>query len=56
MDPRECMWEEKICIFMYPLLKYKMHLYLRNFIEGHLHATFKFKVQIYIYIALLEIA
>jgi hypothetical protein len=37
------------------LLKYKIHLHLRDFIEEHLHyATVKFKVQIYIYIPLLE--
>jgi hypothetical protein len=39
------------------LLKCKMHLHLRDFIREYLHYdTVKFKVQIYIYITLLEIA
>jgi hypothetical protein len=46
-------------MYMYvsSLLKYKMHLYLRDSVGGHLYyATVKFEVQIYICIALLEIA
>jgi hypothetical protein len=44
-----------ICVFF--LLKCKMHLYLRDSIREHLHyATAEFKMQIYICIALLEIA
>jgi hypothetical protein len=39
------------------LLKYKMHLYLHNSVGGHFHyATVEFKMQIYICIAVLEIA
>jgi hypothetical protein len=44
-------------IYVSSLLKYKMHLYLRDSVGGHLYyATVKLEVQIYICIALLEIA
>jgi hypothetical protein len=44
-----------ICVFS--LLIYKMYLYLHDSVERNLHyVTVKFKIQIYICIALLEIA
>jgi hypothetical protein len=44
-------------MYVSSLLKYKTHLQLRHSVAGHLHyATLKFKVQIYICIALLKIA
>jgi hypothetical protein len=44
-------------IYISSLLKYKMHLYLRDSVGEYLHyATVKFEVQIYICITLLEIA
>jgi hypothetical protein len=44
-------------IYVSSLLKCKIHLYLYDFVKGHLHyAIIEFKVQIYIYIVLLEIA
>jgi hypothetical protein len=44
-----------ICVFS--LLVYKMYLYLYDSVERNLHyVTVKFKIQIYICIALLEIA
>jgi hypothetical protein len=44
-------------IYVSSLLKYKIHLYLYDFIGGHLYyATVEFEVQIYICIARLEIA
>jgi hypothetical protein len=37
------------------LLKCKMHLHLPDFVKLHLHyTTIKFKMQIYIYIILIE--
>jgi hypothetical protein len=49
---------EDMHIYVSSLLKCKMylHLHLRDSVGGHLHyATVKFKVQIYICIALLKI-
>jgi hypothetical protein len=46
---------ENIHIYVSSLLKYKMHLHLRDSIEGHLHyITVKFKVRIYICIAVRD--
>jgi hypothetical protein len=43
-------------IYVSFLLKYKIHLYLHGSVKEHLHyATVKYKIQIYIYIMLLEI-
>jgi hypothetical protein len=43
-------------IYVSYLLKCKIHLYLHDSVKEHLHyATVKFKIQIYIYIMLLEI-
>jgi hypothetical protein len=48
---------EDMHICVSSLLKCKMHLHLRDSLGGHLHyATVEFEVQIYICIALLEIA
>jgi hypothetical protein len=48
---------EDMHICVSSLLKYEMHLHLRDSIGGHLYyATVEFKVQIYICIVLFEIA
>jgi hypothetical protein len=46
---------EDMYIYVSSLLKCKMHLHLHDSVGRHLYyATVKFKVQIYIYIALLK--
>jgi hypothetical protein len=48
---------ENIYIYVFSFLKCKMYLYLYDSIRRYLHyATVKFKMQIYIYIARIEIA
>jgi hypothetical protein len=48
---------EDMYICLSSRLKCKMHLHLRGSVGGHFHyATVEFEVQIYICIALLEIA
>jgi hypothetical protein len=52
-----CVRRDDMHIYVFSLLKYKIHLYLYNDVEGYLHyATVKFRMQIYICIALLKIA
>jgi phenylpropionate dioxygenase-like ring-hydroxylating dioxygenase large terminal subunit len=44
-------------IYVFSLLKYKIYLYLYNYVEEYLYyVTVKFRMQIYICIALLKIA
>jgi hypothetical protein len=44
-------------IYVSSLMKYKMHLRLHDYVKEHLHYVIvEFKMQIYIYVILLEIA
>jgi hypothetical protein len=48
---------ENMHIYIFSLLKYKIYVHLHDSVEGYLYyATVKFQVQIYICIAMLEIA
>jgi hypothetical protein len=49
--------KDNVHICVSSLLKCKMHLHLPDFVKVHLYyTTIKFKMQIYIYIVLIEIA